>query len=96
MRRGLLAIGGQVQDVRLRNISSTGTLVECAQPVTPGDRIILDIIGVGPVVGKVRWAQSGRFGLRFEEQFDLRRLAIRRKLNDVQMLRPWYIDRKAV
>jgi diguanylate cyclase (GGDEF)-like protein len=96
MRRGLLAIGGVVQEVRLRNISSTGTLVECPQAVTPGDRITLDIIGVGPVVGNVQWAQAGRFGLRFEEQFDLRRLAIRRKLNNVQMLRPWYIDRQVV
>ncbi|HVF84144.1 MAG TPA: PilZ domain-containing protein, partial [Sphingomicrobium sp.] len=96
MRRALTAIDGEVIEVRLRNISAMGTLVECPHPVAPGSRITIDIVGVGPVVGLVRWSQSGRFGIQFEEQFDLTRLAARReKLNDVQMLRPSYMDRSA-
>ena len=31
----------------------------------------IDIVGVGPVVGTVRWAQAGKFGVQFNEQFDL-------------------------
>jgi diguanylate cyclase (GGDEF)-like protein len=96
MRRALMAVGGQVMEVRLRNISAMGSLVECPEPVTPGGRMTLDIVGVGPVVGLVRWAQSGRFGIQFDEQFDLTRLALKReKQNDVQMLRPWYVERAA-
>ena len=41
-------------------------------------RITIDIVGVGPVQGVVRWAQSGKFGIQFGEQFDLARLAPKR------------------
>ena len=44
----------------------------------------------------VRWAQSGKFGLQFAGQFDLARLAPRKeKPNDVRMLRPSYLDKRA-
>jgi hypothetical protein len=93
MRRALVAIDGNVTEVRLRNISAMGTLVECAQAVTPGRPMTIDIVGVGPVTGIVRWAQRNRFGVRFDEQFDLGRLAPRQgKRNDVTMLKPWYVD----
>lgn len=74
MRRALIGLDGAILDVRLRNISAQGALVECSQPVTPGRNIIMDIIGVGPVTGTIRWAQRDRFGIRFKEAFDLGRL----------------------
>jgi len=56
----------------------------------------IDIIGVGPVQGAVRWAQSGRFGIQFGEQFNLARLAPKKaERQDVTMLTPWYVDRRA-
>jgi hypothetical protein len=42
-----------------------GALVECDQPVAPGHEMTIDIVGVGPVVGIVRWAQAGKFGVQF-------------------------------
>ena len=92
MRRAIAAINGVTTEIRLRNISAMGALVECDQPVAPGMSITIDIVGVGPVVGAVRWAQTGKFGIQFNEQFDLGRLAAKpQKANDVTMLQPWYV-----
>jgi diguanylate cyclase (GGDEF)-like protein len=93
MRRAIAAINGVTTEIRLRNISAMGALVECDQPVAPGMSITIDIVGVGPVVGAVRWAQAGKFGVQFTEQFDLGRLAAKpQKMNEVTMLQPWYIS----
>ena len=96
MRRGIASFGGAPVEIRLRNISAMGALVECGHAVAPGTVLTIDIVGVGPVVGTVRWAQAGKFGVLFSEPFDLARLAPKRqKLNDVTMLRPWYVDKAA-
>jgi diguanylate cyclase (GGDEF)-like protein len=96
MRRAVASIDGKAHEVRLRNISAMGALVECDQSVSPGTRIAMDIVGAGPVEGTVRWAQSGRFGVEFNTPFELQRLAPKKqKLNDVQMLQPWYVGQKA-
>jgi hypothetical protein len=94
MRRAIAAINGRTEEIRLRNISAMGALVECDQPVAPGLQLTMDIVGVGPVTGLVRWAQASRFGMQFNEPFDLTRLAPRReKSNDVAMLKPWYVGK---
>jgi hypothetical protein len=81
--------------VKLRNISSMGALVECPLAVAPGMAVTIDIVGVGPVCGTVRWAQSGKFGLQFGEEFDLARLAPKReKPSAVTMLRPAFLDQR--
>jgi len=96
MRRAIAEIDGEVTEIRLRNISAMGALVECARSVSPGNAITIDIVGVGPVLGTVRWAQSGKFGIQFNDGFDLSRLAPKKELhNRVTMLRPWYVDQKA-
>jgi len=94
MRRAITAINGQTEEIRLRNISVMGALVECEVPIAPGTQLTLDIVGVGPVTGTVRWAHASRFGMQFSEPFDLTRLAPKReKGNEAQMLRPWYVDK---
>ena len=94
MRRAITAINGNLEEIRLRNISVMGALVECDHPIAPGTQLTLDIVGVGPVTGMVRWAQASRFGMQFSEPFDLSRLAPRReKGNDVAMLKPWYVGK---
>jgi len=93
MRRALVSLDGETVEVRLRNISAMGALVECAEAVTPGTALTVDIVGVGPVTGSIRWASRNHFGIRFDQQFDLARLAPRQeKGNRVTMLRPWYMD----
>ena len=74
-RRALMGIDGQVVEVRLRNISAMGALVECSAPVTPGGSVTIDIIGFGPVGGTICWAHRERFGVSFKEELDLGRLA---------------------
>ena len=64
MRRAIAEIDGEVTEIRLRNISAMGALVECVHSVSPGTKITIDIVGVGPVLGSVRWAQSGKFGIQ--------------------------------
>ena len=92
MRRAIAAINGVTTEIRLRNISAMGALVECDESVAPGQTLTIDIVGVGPVVGAVRWSQAGKFGVQFTEHFDLARLAAKRPGgNDVTMLRPWYV-----
>ena len=95
MRRAVTAIHGQTVEVRLRNISSMGALVDCELPVAPGTELTIDIVGVGPVRGVVRWAQARRFGVQFHGPFDLALLAPKKeKREEVTMLRPWYIDQR--
>ncbi|MEO7240966.1 MAG: PilZ domain-containing protein, partial [Sphingomicrobium sp.] len=96
MRRAIAQIGGNTLELRLRNISACGALVECAQPVTPGEILTIDIVGVGPVQGTVRWAQAGKFGVLFDTGFDLTRLAPKKqRASDSGMHRPWYTERRA-
>ena len=93
MRRAIAGIDGAAVEVRLRNISAMGALVETDRPVAPGTQVTLDIVGVGPMVGIVRWSQPGKFGLQFTENFDVARLAPPKPTREaVTMLRPWYVD----
>jgi diguanylate cyclase (GGDEF)-like protein len=95
MRRAVAAIDGEVVELKLRNISSMGALVEATVAVSPGTELTVDIVGVGPVRALVRWAQSGKFGVQFERQFDLGRLAPKQeKRNDVTMLRPHHLQQR--
>ena len=95
MRRAVAFLDGQRTDLKLRNISSMGALAECDTPVLPGAELTIDIVGVGPVRGTVRWSNTGQFGVQFGERFDLGRLAPKKhKSNDVTMLRPWYVDQR--
>jgi diguanylate cyclase (GGDEF)-like protein len=92
MRRALASFEGETCEVRLRNISVMGALVECNRAVAPGSRVVVDIVGAGPIEGTVRWAQAGKFGIQFSDAFQMSRLAPKKqKTNEVQMLRPWYV-----
>jgi diguanylate cyclase (GGDEF)-like protein len=96
MRRAMASFEGEPCEVRLRNISIMGALVECDRAVAPGTRVVMDIVGAGPVEGVVRWAQAGKFGIQFSDAFQMSRLAAKKqKTNEVQMLQPWYVGHKA-
>ena len=73
-------------------MSAMGALVECEKPLVPGTTLTIDLVGVGPVVGTVRWAQTNRFRLQFNEGFDLTRLAPRPdKASSSAMLGQWHV-----
>ncbi|HXH00217.1 MAG TPA: EAL domain-containing protein [Sphingomicrobium sp.] len=91
MRRAIVAIDGVPTEIRLRNLSAMGALVECDRAVGAGTPLTIDIIGVGPVVGTVRWAQAGKFGVLFEAPFDLTRLAVKAEKRSAEMMpSPWH------
>jgi hypothetical protein len=95
MRRAVACIDGEVVEVRLRNISSMGAMVESDRPISAGAELTIDIVGVGPVKSIVRWAQSGKFGIQFKQAFDLGRLAPKKETgNTVKMLKPWYVEQR--
>ena len=97
MRRAVTAIDGESSEIRLRNISSRARWLNAAFRFPPATQLTIDIVGVGPVVGTVRWSQNNRFGIQFDEEFDMRRLAPRvEKRSDGQMIRPWYVEKAAV
>jgi len=95
MRRAMAIIGDETVELKLRNISSMGAQVECNVSVAPGTELAIDIVGVGPVRGVVRWAQAGKFGVQFDGQFDLARLAPKKEpSNQPTVLRPTYFDQQ--
>ena len=80
------------RDPPAQHVGPCGALVECDKPLIPGTILTIDIVGVGPVVGTVRWAQANRFGLQFTEDFDLARLAPRQeKAAGGAMLSHWHV-----
>jgi hypothetical protein len=61
-------------DVRLRNISDRGAMVQTFGPVTTGARVILDLGDAGTVRAVVRWSIGDQAGLAFDRAFDMRKL----------------------
>ena len=97
MRRAVAGIDGKPCEIRLRNISAMGALVESDLVVVPGQSIPIDIVGVGPVLGIVRWAQQDKFGVLFTDEFDLARLAPKQAPPSKSASSPWHLgqNRKA-
>ena len=91
MRRAVAGFDGQQIEIRLRNISAMGAQVECDQVVIPGQQVTINIVGVGPVTSTVRWTQSGQFGVQFNDQFDLARLAPKQVSNGQPAPSPWHL-----
>ena len=61
--------------VRLRNISETGALVECKTRLPTEAGLLLDLGGAGTIFATVSWSRGGQAGLRFEQAFDVSKLA---------------------
>lgn len=53
-------------DVRIRNLSSSGMMAECAAPVFPGCKVDIETKGLGQITGKVAWVTGGRIGVAFD------------------------------
>jgi len=78
-RQGLLKVAtlqwnGMQMPVRVRNISTGGALLEADRALPTDAKVQLDLPGCGCLGAEVRWAEAGRLGIQFEEEFDLRRL----------------------
>jgi hypothetical protein len=60
---------------RLRNISPNGAMIETSFELSPGTEPYLDLGEAGSIFGTIVWAQGDQSGLKFEERFDMGRLA---------------------
>lgn len=52
-------------EVRIQNVSTSGFMAECAEPVLIGSYVSLDVPGIGPVRAQVRWQLGARMGGMF-------------------------------
>jgi diguanylate cyclase (GGDEF)-like protein len=92
IRTGRLQWHGHVLEVRLRNISAGGAMIECERPIPPETRVKLDLAESGVLGAEVRWSQHGQVGLRFDDAFELPKLArAKRGAAGAKMLTPFYL-----
>ena len=57
-------------EVKLRNISTEGVMLEAGQDLEPWTEVVLEIPG-SAIPGRVRWCRSKQVGIRFDDPFDL-------------------------
>jgi hypothetical protein len=60
-------------EVKVRDVSTSGFMAECAAPVRIGSYVSLDVPGVGPVHAQVRWQIGQTMGGMFLEPISLTR-----------------------
>ncbi len=70
-----LRFGGEeaVREVRVRNLSEGGLMVDCDRVRDAGTAVTLDVRGIGEVGGKVAWCTEGRIGIALDRQIDPRK-----------------------
>ena len=80
LRTARVAIGGAEGDVRIRNISSTGVMIDglefdgAGEEGVAGLDVLIELLEDQMFAARVRWARDGRAGLEFAETFNLERL----------------------
>jgi hypothetical protein len=62
--------GGELYQVKVRNLSSGGMMAEADLKVAPGTVVEVELRNIGWVEGTVAWKADGRFGLAFAEEID--------------------------
>jgi hypothetical protein len=72
---GLLHHDYDTHQVRLRNISSGGAMIETDLSLKQGVEVLLDLGEAGSIFATVHWARGDAVGLKFHASYDLRRLA---------------------
>ena len=65
----------QSSDVRVRNISSTGAMIETSATVRVGTEPLLELSEAVAISATVEWAVGDQVGLRFHSPFDMDLLA---------------------
>ncbi len=76
LRSARIAIGDSKGDVRIRDVSSTGAMIEGIEidGEAIGIDILIELVENQMFPAKLRWAKGGRAGLEFAENFNLERL----------------------
>lgn len=56
--------------IRVRNISAGGLMAECDRRFAQGERVEVELRGIGPVRGVIAWFGDGRLGIAFDRAID--------------------------
>lgn len=59
-----------MREVRVRNLSEGGLMVDCPRVKEVGTAVTLDVRGIGEVTGKVAWCTEGRIGIALDRPID--------------------------
>jgi hypothetical protein len=59
-----------VREVRVRNLSEGGLMVELDRLVEVGTPVTLELRGIGEITGKVAWGVEGRLGIALDSPID--------------------------
>ena len=90
---GLIHHDFQSTQIRLRNISSTGAMIECSVPLRVGAEPMLELGDQVQISTTVAWVFGDTAGLRFANEFDLSLLARSRpELAAAKWDRPSYLQ----
>ena len=82
-----------VHTVRLRNISTSGTLIDSQVDFPEGVELLLDLGASGQYFAAVSWSRGGQAGLVFKGAFDLSMLAaVKPEVAPQRWDRPSYLD----
>lgn len=63
-------------EVRVRNLSDTGLGGVATQTLARGERIRIEIKGIGEIAGCVAWARGVSFGMVFDQPVDTRKFEV--------------------
>lgn len=69
---GRLTLGDESQprDVRIRNLSEGGLMIEIGRPIALDMTLTLNLRGIGDVTGRVAWCAEGRVGIALDRPID--------------------------
>ena len=76
LRWARLLVGGQSGEVRIRNVSTSGAMIDGIEFPSDmvGSNVQLELIEGDLITAELRWAQGEQAGLRFDRPFNLERL----------------------
>ncbi|MDQ4088033.1 MAG: PilZ domain-containing protein [Pseudomonadota bacterium] len=90
--RGQLHWGHGVMATTLRNVSASGAMLDAAQDLPPGTKVVLELPGVVAASASVRWCRSSQIGIHFDAPLDLTSLACHHhRPAQPDMLKPDYL-----
>ena len=75
IRKGVVHIDNQSTDVRVRNISTTGAMIESPTPLAAGSQVQLELSNGVSVLVTVEWTIGDHSGVSFHDPIDLTRLS---------------------
>jgi diguanylate cyclase (GGDEF)-like protein len=92
IRAGQIVARTARENIRLRNISCTGAMIETGLDLNIGELVSLDIGLPHPLEADVRWIKDGRAGLRFAHLISLEEVLLAKPSASVKAFVPTYLS----